>query len=145
MSTFGVRADTNLQAALRTFASQAVELKASDFLFHQGDKPHGCYLIKSGKMRLSLDAVPGLGILRRVVGPGCVVGLPATINGHVYSLSCEAIEDAELAHLSKQDVALLIKSNTAAAMKLLDLLSSEIQAVRAEMAKMPKTTAMKHS
>ena len=134
MNTFGLTADSDLQATLRTFASQLVERKAPEFLFHQGDKPHGCYLIKSGKVRLSMEAQPGHRVLRRVVGPGCVVGLPASINGRVYSLNCEVVEDAELAYLSCQDLARLIKSDTGAAMKLLDLLSSEVQAVRSEFA-----------
>jgi CRP/FNR family transcriptional regulator, cyclic AMP receptor protein len=134
MNTFGLTADSDLQATLRTFASQSVERKVPEFLFHQGEKPHGCYLIKSGKVRLSMEAEPGHSVLRRVVGPGCVVGLPASINGRVYSLNCEVVEDAELAYLSCQDLALLIKSDTGAAMKLLDLLSSEVQAVRSEFA-----------
>jgi CRP-like cAMP-binding protein len=42
----------------------------------------------------------------------------------------EVVEDAELVYLSRQDLALMMKSETAAGMKLLDILSSEIQAVR---------------
>ncbi len=134
MNAFGLTADSDLQATLRTFASQVVERKAPGFLFHQGDEPHGCYLVKRGKVQLSMEAAPGHNILRRVAGPGCVVGLPASINGRTYSLNCEITEDAELAYLSRQDLALLIKSDTSAAMKLLDLLSSEIQAVRSKIA-----------
>ena len=134
MNSFGVRADSELQTTLRTFASQTVERKASEFVFHQGEKPHGCYLIKSGEMRLSMESSTGQKIMDWTVGQGCLVGLPATINGRVYSLTCEVIEDAELVYLSRQDLALMMKSETAAAMKLLDILSSEIQAVRSELA-----------
>jgi CRP/FNR family transcriptional regulator len=134
MSTFGLTADRELQATLCNFASQTIERKALDFLFHQGERPHGCYLIKSGKARLWMEASPGHRVLQRVVGEGCLVGLPASINGRVYSLTCEVIEDAEVAYLSSRDLALVMKGDTAAAMKLLDLLSSEIQAVRSEFA-----------
>jgi len=133
--------DTDLQNTLRTFASQLIERKASELLFQQGDKPQGCYLVKSGKVRLSMDVSSGRSMMQRVIGKGGLVGLPASINGRVYSLSCEVIEDAELAYLSRQDLALLMKSDTSAGMKLLDLLSIEVQAMRSEIAKLPRTTA----
>ncbi len=134
MNGFGVTADRELQATLRVFASQTVERKASEFVFHQGEEPHGCYLIKSGKMRLSMESSRGHKIIEWAVGQGCLVGLPATINGRAYSLTCEVVEDAQLVYLSRQDLALMMKSETAAAMKLLDMLSTEIQAVRSEFA-----------
>jgi CRP-like cAMP-binding protein len=144
MRPFGLTADRDLQATLRTFASQVVERKTSELLFQQGDKPHGCYLVKSGKVRLSMEGESGQSVIERVVGKGGLVGLPASINGRVYSLTCEVIEDAELAYLSRQDLALLMKSDTSAGMKLLDVLSGEVQAMRAEFAKLPRTTA-KHA
>lgn len=139
MRAFGLKADSELQATLRSFASQTVERKAPEFLFHQGENPHGCYLINSGKVRLWMEASPGHRIMQRVVGRGCMVGLPASINGRVYSLTCEVIEDAELAYLSRHDLALLMKGDSSAAMKLLDLLSSEVQAVRSEFANSSRT------
>ena len=141
MHAFGLTADRDLQVALRTFASRVVERKASELLFHQGDEPHGCYLVKSGKVRLSMEAASGRNILQRMVGKGGLVGLPASINGRVYSLTCEVLEDAKLAYLSRQDLALLMKTDTGAGMKLLDLLSSEVQAVRSEFANLPRTAA----
>ena len=134
MSAFGVTTDSELQVTLRGFASQTVERKASEFVFHQGEEPHGCYLIKSGKMRLSMESSPGHKVIEWAVGQGCLVGLPATINGRTYSLTCEVIEDAQLVYLSRQDLALMMKTETAAAMRLLDILSTEIQAVRSEFA-----------
>ncbi|HLH09708.1 MAG TPA: Crp/Fnr family transcriptional regulator [Terriglobales bacterium] len=139
MNAFGLTADTDLEAALRSFASEVVERKATEFLFHQGEKPHGCYLIKKGVLRLSIQAHEGDPIIQKVIGKGSVVGLPATINGGAYSLSCEILEDAELAHLSRQDLTLLLRSDTAMAIKILDLLSSEVHAVRSELAKLPRT------
>jgi CRP-like cAMP-binding protein len=134
MSALGLKADSKLQATLRAFSSRTVERRASEFLFHQGEEPHGCYLIKRGQVRLWMEASPEQRIMQRVAGQGCIVGLPASVNGRVYSLTCEVIEDAELAYLSRHDLALLMKNDTTAAVKLLDLLSTEIQAVRSEFA-----------
>ena len=139
MSAFGVTTDSELQVTLRVFASQTLERKASEFVFHQGEQPHGCYLIKSGKMRLSMESSTGHKIIEWAVGQGCLVGLPATINGRAYSLTCEVIEDAQLVYLSRQDLALMMKTETAAAIKLLDILSTEIQAVRSEFANLSQS------
>ena len=81
-----------------------------------------------------MEASAGEEILSRVVGQGCLVGLPATVNGHPYSLSCEVIKDAVLEYLSHGDLARLMRSELDAAMKLLELLSIEVQAVRSEIA-----------
>jgi CRP-like cAMP-binding protein len=134
-----LKADSELRATLLSFASQTVERKAPEFLFHQGENPHGCYLIKSGKVKLWMEVSPGHRIMQRVVGRGCLVGLPASINGRVYSLTCQVMEDTKLAYLSRHDLALLMKGGATAAMKLLDLLSSEVQAVRSEFANSSRT------
>lgn len=131
MSTFGLRADLELQAILSANASQVLLRNAHDRLFREGDESDGVYLIKNGTLRLSLDASPGRTVMSRMVGPGYVVGLPATINGHRYSLNCDVVEDAELAYISRGTLTRLIQSDAGIAMKFLDLLSSEIQALRA--------------
>lgn len=104
---------------------------ANDRLFREGDESDGVYLIKTGTLRLSLESSPGKTVMSRTVGPGYVVGLPATVNGHSYSLNCDVVEDAELAYISRSALTRLIQSDAGTAMKLLDLLSSEIQALRA--------------
>jgi len=131
MSTFGLRADLELQTILSANASQVLIRNAHDRLFREGDESDGVYLIKAGALRLSLEASPGKTVMNRMVGPGYVVGLPATINGHSYSLNCDVVEDAELAFVPRIALTRLIQSDAGTAMKLLDLLSSEIQALRA--------------
>lgn len=131
MSTFGLRADLELQAVLSANANQVLQRKAPDRLFREGDESDGVYLIKSGRLSLSLEASPGKTVMNRTVGAGYVLGLPATINGHSYSLNCDVVEDAELAYISRSGLTRLIQSDAGTAMKLLDLLSSEIQALRA--------------
>jgi len=137
MSAFGLRADSELQAMLCHYASQVVERKAEECIFRQGQKPHGFYLIKRGAVRLSMVSTTGQRTLERVVGQGCLVGLPATVNGRPYSLTCEVVEDTEFACLSRRDFSNLMKCETDAAMKLLGLLSNEVQAVRLEIAHSP--------
>ena len=141
MSIFGLKADSELRAMLGHYSSEVVRRKSLDCVFKQGQKPHGMYLVNSGSLRLSIEALPGEAVIERTVGPGYLVGLPATFNGNPYSLTCEVVEDAELIYLSRRDIANLMRCESEAAMKLLDLLSTEVQAVRAELARAPRRSA----
>jgi len=121
MSTFGLKADAELQAILVANTTNILERNAHDRLFREGDQSDGVYLIRKGALRLSLEASTGKMILSRVVGHGYVVGIPATINGERYSLNCDIVEDAELAYISRRDLTHLIHNDTGAAIKLLGL------------------------
>lgn len=138
MGIFGLRADPELRAMLGHYSSEVVRRKSPDCVFKQGQKSHGMYLINRGALRLSIEALPGEPLIERTVGAGFLVGLPATFNGQPYSLTCDVVEDAELLYLSRRDVANLMRCESDAAMKLLDLLSNEVQAVRAELARTPR-------
>lgn len=138
MGALGMIADTALQAILRKYASRVIERKAQDCIFRQGQKPHGFYVINHGSVRLSMDSARGERVMERVVGQGCLLGLPATANGRAYSLTCEVVEDVELTYLSREDFANLMKCESGAALKLLLLLGNEVQAVRRDVAESPR-------
>jgi CRP-like cAMP-binding protein len=134
MSIFGMKADAELQSALRKHASSTTKkYESSGWLFRQGDKPSGFYLIESGRAHMFMEAANGNSLFEEVVDSGCVVGLPATVNGHPYSLSCEVVADTKVLFISRENLVKLMRSDSNSAMKLLDLLSSEVQAVRSEL------------
>lgn len=134
MSSFTLKADTNLQAELMENMSRLVVKQPGQTIYKQGQKPVGLFLVHSGKVRVFLESKAGKTMLERTVGPGCLLGLPATINGVAYSVSAEAIDTCELALLSRRELIRLMRSNTSAALKLLDLLSQEIRFMRSEIA-----------
>ena len=135
MATFKMSVDTELHASLCKYSSGTVEVKAHEYLFRQGEDSRGCYLVKHGTLHLFMESSSGKHILGREVGEGCIVGLPATINGHPLSLTCRVVEDAELALLSRADLTELMRNDVSAAMKILDLLSTEVQSTRRQVAK----------
>jgi CRP-like cAMP-binding protein len=135
MSIFKLSADSDLQVVLRNHASEIIQHKAHEVLFQEGRRARGCYLILDGKVELHIEAKKKKNRLNSVLGAGCLVGLPATINGQAYSLSCEIVEDAKLALLSRKDLTELMKSDTSSAIKLLELLSIEVQSLRHDIAK----------
>lgn len=142
MSIFGLKADADLQSALRKYASGANrKLTSSGWLFRQGEKPSGFYLIESGRARIFMEAANGSSLFEEVIDCGCVVGLPATINGHPYSLSCEVVADTTVLFISRENLVKLMRRDSNSAMKLLDLLSTEVQAVRAELGNFANTSS----
>ena len=135
MAPFKMTADADLQASICKHSSGTVAVKAREFLFRQGEEARGCYLIKRGVLSLFMESSSGKRILGRELGEGCIVGLPATINGNPLSLTCRILEDAELAFLSRENLMELMRNDVSAAMKILNLLSSEVQSTRKQAAK----------
>lgn len=135
MAAFKMTADVDLQTSLCRYSSSTMEVKAREYLFRQGEEARGCYLIKRGVLSLFMESSSGKRILGRELGAGCVVGLPATINGNPLSLTCRVVEDAEVAFLSRNDLMELMSKDVGAAMKILDLLSTEVQSTRRQVAR----------
>lgn len=134
MSIFGLRADEELQTALRKQVGGAVrKYTSSGWLFRQGENSSGFYLIETGRARIFMESTNGTSLFEEVIDSGCVVGLPATVNGNPYSLSCEVVADTEVLFVSREKLVKLMRSDANSALKLLDLLSTEVQAVRAEL------------
>jgi CRP-like cAMP-binding protein len=141
MGVFGLKADADLRELLRRYASDVINRKSPNLIFREGEKANGFYLIVRGSVRLYMESSPGKRVMERIVGEGCLIGLPATVSGHPYSLSCEVVEGVELAFLSLRDFSNLLNCESEASMKLLGLLSGEVQAARAEIARSPKSTS----
>ena len=124
----GTKLSAELSKALGA-VSKSLKKKQGEELFHAGEQARGAYLVKRGKVRLQLD---GAGELypTRVLGPGAIVGLPATVSGEPYSLTAEAAEDCELDFISGKDLLALVQHNTTAALQILQILSEEIYQMR---------------
>jgi CRP-like cAMP-binding protein len=123
---------TKLPRALRNelrVASKTVRRKQGSLLFRAGTRARGAYLVRRGKVRLTLEGGTGL-YPARLLGPGAVVGLPATVSGEPYSLTAEAILDCELDFIPRRELLNLIQSNAAVAFHILQILSEEIFQMR---------------
>jgi len=98
------------------------------FLFHRGDPGKGVFLVRKGSVTLQLDGAELLPSRR--LGPGSILGLPATLAGTTYSLAAEVREDAELDFISREDLLTLMRKDSALCLQAMDLLSKEIASLR---------------
>ncbi len=119
---------TELLKELRT-NSKPIKKKKGALLFRAGTAARGAYLVRKGQIQLELDGAGELYPTRRV-GPGAVVGLPATVSGEPYSLTGISVEDSELDFISRKDLLALLQRNTTAGFQILRMLSEEIYQMR---------------
>jgi CRP-like cAMP-binding protein len=131
--------DSQLQTELGHLASVLHKQKGA-ILFRRGDPGIGVFLIRKGKVSLQLDGDIAL-YPSRALGPGAIVGLPATISGEAYSLAAEVIEDAELGFVSRDDFLALMKKDTSLCLEAMDLLGKEIASIRSALASHGKKKA----
>jgi CRP-like cAMP-binding protein len=124
----GKKISLELNKELRA-VSRPLKKKKGVLLFQAGARSRGAFLVRSGKVRLQLDGATGL-YPARMLGPGAVVGLPATVSGEPYSLTAEAAQDCELDFIPRKQLLGLLRSNTTAALQILQILSEEIYVMR---------------
>lgn len=98
------------------------------FLFHRGDNCQGVFVIKSGRVRLSMETHRS--VLERTAGPGCVLGLPAAMSGKPYSLTAEVIEITRYIFVDVDRVRHTLIHNPELCFEVLGLLSREVQQLR---------------
>jgi CRP-like cAMP-binding protein len=114
----------DVQNELEALASTRRE-QPNAVLFRRGEAARGVYLIRRGAVVLSLDD----GRHRRA-GRGWILGLPATFSGEPYSLTAKTVENCEFAFIPREKVIEFVRANPALAMHLLEILATEVSAVR---------------
>jgi CRP-like cAMP-binding protein len=117
-----------LKAGLEQLATTVFKSKGT-ILFRRGDDVTGAYLIRSGRVSLALDCETPV-YPPRILGPGAIVGLPATVSGNPYSLTAKVVEDSELAFVSRDAVLECLQDNPLLCFQVMDMLSSEISDIR---------------
>ena len=123
------KVDTELETKLLGKARN-ISMQAGALLFNQGDAVTGVYILSKGRARLTLRSIDGKIYLEEIVGRGGLIGLPAAISGTPYSLTAEVLSDSELAFLSREELVRLMQSDVSLSLKLVELLSQEVRAMR---------------
>jgi CRP-like cAMP-binding protein len=117
-----------LRAALERLATIVFKPKGT-ILFRRGDDVSGVFLIRSGRVSLGLDCETSV-FPDRILGPGAIAGLPATVSGSPYSLCARTLEDSELAFVARKAVMECLYNNPILCFQVMDMLSGEISDIR---------------
>ncbi len=124
-------AHPDLQKALER-VSTPVSKKKGTVLFRQGQQPEGVFLLQAGKAELTLRATAEGTVLPRTVGPGSVLGLPASIGGKPYSLTAKTVEDCTLGFVERKKVVKLLRDDGHLCMHAVEIIGRELTALRHE-------------
>lgn len=119
---------SQLHAELDRLATRVV-VPEGHYLFHCGDPASGVYTIRKGAVTMELADASHL-YPPRTLGPGEIVGLPATLTGS-YSLSARVAEDAELGFIPAPRMTELLETSPRLCLLATRTISGEVARMRA--------------
>lgn len=122
------------EALCEAFASsgKSESFEKGSTVFRQGEEVRGVYLVKSGRVRLSL--VDRGVVSDRFAGPGSVLGLPATMTGNTYSLTAQALEPCAVLFVPRDTVLSLLRHRPEFCFEVVEILAQEVGHMRRDTA-----------
>lgn len=97
-------------------------------IFREGDKGDTCYVVRSGRVRVTRRHSDGRLLTLAELGPGQIFGELAMFSGETRSASVEAIEDTRALALLAGDVRRLLLNHPEIAVKMLGGLADRLRA-----------------
>ncbi len=117
-----------LQSRLEPIGSE-VSCAAGEVLFRQGTECVGTYVLRSGVARVFMRDDRGAMITCRDVGPGCILGLPATLCVQPYMFTAETKDSCTFAFIPADTFQEFLRTNPDLCMEVVQLMSRELAAV----------------
>ena len=118
-----------LWAALEGISTRVAVAKGK-VLFQQGEAGRGVFLLREGKVRLSLHAAGRKKLRYRIAGPGNILGFPATLSNAPYSLTAENLADCELGFAPAEDVINLLSKRSDLCFQAVEIVAHEVRKLR---------------
>ena len=84
-------------------AVKTVSYKAKEFVFMEGDKCKGLYVIRVGRVKLVRSSRSGKEQIIKILGPGDLLGLEVFAEEDAYLNSTVCMEDSELCFMTRED------------------------------------------
>lgn len=106
-----------------------IEREAGSILLCEGETG-GIFLLCRGKARLTMYSRTGEKLAFRTVGPGYLLGLPASMRRQPYNFTVELLEDSQVAFIRNQDIPTLLRRRGDLCLRLVRTLSHELRALQ---------------
>jgi CRP/FNR family transcriptional regulator len=103
-----------------------VEREAGSILLCEGESG-GVFLLCRGKAQLTMYSRSGEKLAFRTVGPGYLLGLPASMCNQPYNFTAELLEDSQVAFIRNQDIPRLLRQRSDLCFRLVQTLSHELR------------------
>ena len=123
----------DLWAALEGISTRMAVAKGK-VLFQQGEAGRGVFLLREGKVRLSLHKGVRKEPPYRIARPGNILGLPATLSHAPYSLTARNLADCELGFAPAEDVIDLLSKRADLCFQAVEIMAHEVRKLRRKQA-----------
>ena len=120
---------SSLWTALDRIATPMTGAKGH-LLFKQGESARGVFLLRKGKIRLYMHSPRKKELSCRIVGPGSILGFPATFSNSAYSLSAENLAQCEIGFVEASDLIELMSQDAELCFYALQSMSHEVRKLR---------------
>jgi CRP/FNR family transcriptional regulator, cyclic AMP receptor protein len=100
---------------------------AGSIILREGDPGDTCYVIRSGRARITHEHPDGRALTLTNVGPGEIFGELAMFGGDTRSATVEAIDDVEAAAILADDLKRLLREHPEISVKLLEGLAQKLR------------------
>lgn len=116
-------------AELKTLATRTVRklFRAGELLFSEGDACNGLHIIAQGRVRIFKTSVSGREQVLAINVPGESVAELPVFDGGPFPASALAIDDAEIAYISRHDFQAYCMEHPAVALKVLQMVGARLR------------------
>jgi CRP/FNR family transcriptional regulator len=113
--------------ALQTFENIkcATAYPQKAILFVEGQLPRGIFVLCKGRVKLSINSPSGRTVIVKLVEPGEVLGMSATISGKPYQVTAETIDPCQVNFVKRDDFLRFLKDDVEACFKVAEQLSEK--------------------
>ena len=98
-------ADMVEQAALTTTYPTGVAL------FSEGQAAHGVFVVRRGRVKLSVSGSDGRTLILRIAEPGDLLGVASVISGREYEATAETQQPSEVSFIRQSDLLRLMRTH----------------------------------
>ncbi|MGD0509063.1 MAG: Crp/Fnr family transcriptional regulator [Terriglobales bacterium] len=78
-------------------------------LFAEGQAPRGVFIVRRGRVKLSICSSDGRTLILRIADPGCLLGVASVVSGRKYEATAETQEPSEISFLRHTDLLRLMR------------------------------------
>jgi CRP/FNR family transcriptional regulator len=94
-------------------------------LFVEGQEPRGIFVVCKGSVKLSISGANGKTVIVKIVEPGEVLGLSATVSGRPYEATAETIDPCLVNFVKREDFLRFLKEDVQVCFKVAEQLSEK--------------------
>ncbi len=106
---------------------RTVSLRRGEILFREGEAPEGVYLLKAGRVELSIEASDGRSMTTRMVRRGQFFGLEALFANSGHDSTARALGAATVSFVPRAEFFAFLDANPDVGLRILLVLSEDLR------------------